>query len=59
MRIEIIQESENLRHLFIGDKDVWVTLEDMVYLYSLLVDEFSKEHAMQVYSNGVGGLEKG
>ena len=49
MKIEIIQESENLRHLFIGDKDVWVTLEDMVQLYSLLVDEFSKEYAKQVY----------
>lgn len=59
MKIEIIQESENLRHLFIGDKDVWVTLEDMVQLYSLLVDEFSKEYAKQVYSNGLGGLEKG
>jgi hypothetical protein len=53
MKVKIIQESENLRHLFIGDKDVWVTLADMVQLYSLLVDEFSKEYAKQVYSHSL------
>ena len=31
-QIRVIKESESLFHLFVGDKDLWLTKKDMIQL---------------------------
>lgn len=47
MKIKIIEEGENIHHLIVGDKDIWLTSEevtDLAYRLKLYSQEKQLNH---------------